>query len=204
MAPLRRCFARSLRAYESDEEDEERAAIDAAVSENALVALRETAETGDALRAELRERRRAARDVIMRAARAGGEPEIAATSELGYAMLADEMRKAGYTTLANELEMAKALGYLRLKSTSRAGGEKARSRRAARRLRLSKPRTTRRRSGRRRQLWRTLYLQEGDAEKAASFADAAVAHDKYDARALVNKGCVLKSGGRGTLAAATA
>ena len=51
----------SLRAYESDEEDEERAAIDAAVSENALVALRETAETGDALRAELRERRRAAR-----------------------------------------------------------------------------------------------------------------------------------------------
>ena len=60
---MRRAFLAllSLRAYESDEEDEERAAIDAAVSENALVALRETAETGDALRAELRERRRAAR-----------------------------------------------------------------------------------------------------------------------------------------------
>ena len=53
---MRRAFLAllSLRAYESDEEDEEGAAIDAAVSENALVALRETAETGDALRAELR------------------------------------------------------------------------------------------------------------------------------------------------------
>ena len=50
-----------------------------------------------------------------------------------------------------------------------------------------------------------LYLQEGDAEKAAAFADAAVAHDKYDARALVNKGCVLLNrGDEKSLLAATA
>ena len=205
---MRRAFLAllSLRAYESDEEDEEGAAIDAAVSENALVALRETAETGDALRAELRERRRAARDVIMRAARLVG-PEIAATSELGYAILADEMRKAGYTTLANELEMAKALGYLRLKSTSRAGADGEKSAFEEGRAALTAFETAddpAARGGAAANL-AFLYLQEGDAEKAASFADAAVAHDKYDARALVNKGCVLLNrGDEKSLAAATA
>lgn len=199
---MRRAFLAllSLRAYESDEDDE-----DNPKPENALVALRETAETGDALRAELRERRRAARDVIMRAARLVG-PEIAATSELGYAMLADEMRKAGYTTLANELEMAKALGYLRLKSvTSRAGGEKNAFEEGRAALTAFETADDPAARGGAAANLAFLYLQEGDAEKAASFADAAVAHDKYDARALVNKGCVLLNrGDEKSLAAATA
>jgi hypothetical protein len=96
-------------------------------------------------------------------------PEIAATSELGYAMLADEMRKAGYTTLANELEMAKALGYLRLKSTSRAGagGEKrkARSRRAATALTAFETADDPAARGGAAANLAFLYLQEGDAEK---------------------------------------
>jgi len=200
---MRRAFLAllSLRAYESDEDDEEVSEK----SENALVALRETAETGDALRAELRERRRAARDVIMRAARLVG-PEIAATSELGYAMLADEMRKAGYTTLANELEMAKALGYLRLKSTSViAGGEKNAFEEGRAALTAFETADDPAARGGAAANLAFLYLQEGDAEKAASFADAAVAHDKYDARALVNKGCVLLNrGDEKSLAAATA
>jgi len=141
----------------------------------------------------------------MRAARLVG-PEIAATSELGYAMLADEMRKAGYTTLANELEMAKALGYLRLKSTSViAGGEKNAFEEGRAALTAFETADDPAARGGAAANLAFLYLQEGDAEKAASFADAAVAHDKYDARALVNKGCVLLNrGDEKSLAAATA
>ena len=201
---MRRAFLAllSLRAYESDEDDEPSAAIDAAFTEDAAdaVALRETAETGDALRAELRERRRAARDVIMRAARLIG-PEIAATSELGYAMLADEMRKAGYVSLANELEVAKALGYLRMKSTASGGGAFEEGRATLTAFETKDDLAAR--SGAAANL-AFLYLQEGDAEKAASFADVAVTHDKYDARALVNKGCVLlRRGDEKSLLAAT-
>ena len=188
---MRRAFLAllSLRAYESDEDDEPIAAIDATFTEFSadVDALRKTAETGDALRAELRDRRRAARDVIMRAARLIG-PEIAATSELGYAMLADEMRKAGYVSLANELELAKALGYLRLKSTASGGGAFEEGRATLTAFETKDDPAAR--GGAAANL-AFLYLQEGDAEKAASFANAAVAHDKYDARALVNKGCVL-------------
>jgi intraflagellar transport protein 88 len=202
---MRRAFLAllSLRAYESDEEDEANADIDAAFTEDAAnaAALRETAETGDALRAELRERRRGARDVIMRAARLVG-PEIAATSELGYAMLADAMRKAGYVSLANELEMAKALGYLRLKSTVSGGGAFEEGRATLTAFETKDDPAAR--AGAAANL-AFLYLQEGDAEKAAAFADAAVAHDKYDARALVNKGCVLLNrGDEKSLLAATA
>ena len=101
--------------------------------------------------------------------------------------------------------MAKALGYLRLKSTSRAGGEKSAFEEGRAALTAFETADDPAARGGAAANLAFLYLQEGDAEKAASFADAAVAHDKYDARALVNKGCVLLNrGDEKSLAAATA
>ena len=69
----------------------------------------------DLLTAETAVRRKNARGVIIDAAMLIG-PEIASTPELGWEELAREMRAFGYKSLANKLEMQKALGYLSTKT----------------------------------------------------------------------------------------
>ena len=59
------------------------------------------------------ERRDCARNKIMMAAKLIG-PKVGKTPERDTGYLADEMHRAGYASLANELEMEKALGHLKV------------------------------------------------------------------------------------------
>jgi len=68
----------------------------------------------DGLKAEIRARQLEAQKKIMMAAKLIG-PKIGQTMEKGYEYLADEMNRAGYAVLANELEMEKALGHLKVR-----------------------------------------------------------------------------------------
>ena len=94
----------ALRAYEPDDED---GTGGGGVDDDVLA--------DDGLRAELRRRQIAAHNKIMMAAKLIG-PKVGKTPERGYEYLADEMHRAGYASLANELEMEKALGHLKAKT----------------------------------------------------------------------------------------
>ena len=209
---MRRAFTSllRLRAYEDDaddEDDEDSLAAglpkDGANASKARVAF----EPNDALRMEIRVRRNRARETVAKAARLIG-PEIAATPELGYELLAEEMRRCGYVSLANELEMAKAVGFLRQKSAVSRGGfgggagsgdkggfvESSGSPPTA----FEEGRATLTSFEKKDDLsivaeaatnLSFLYLAEEDLEKAGSFSGLAVERDGVDARALVNRGC---------------
>ena len=167
----------ALRAYEPDDED---GAGSGGVDDDVLA--------DDGLRAELRRRQIAAHNKIMMAAKLIG-PKVGKTAERGYEYLADEMHRAGYASLANELEMEKALGHLKAKTNVPANFEEGKRclREFEKKEHSLKAKAATNLS--------FLYYQEGDLENATAYAELSVASNRYDARALVNKGnCLWKKG----------
>ena len=167
----------ALRAYEPDDED---GTGGGGVDDDVLA--------DDGLRAELRRRQIAAHNKIMMAAKLIG-PKVGKTPERGYEYLADEMHRAGYASLANELEMEKALGHLKAKTNVPANFEEGKRclREFEKKEHSLKAKAATNLS--------FLYYQEGDLENATAYAELSVASNRYDARALVNKGnCLWKKG----------
>ena len=137
----------------------------------------------DGYKAETRKRQMRAHEKIITAAKLIG-PCVARTPERGYALLAEEMQSAGYASLAHELEMEKALAHLKTRRFTPGAFEEGK-----RGLRAFEKKDDRLRAKAATNL-AFLYYQEGDVENAATYADLSVRANKYDARALVNRGVV--------------
>lgn len=107
-------------------------------------------------------------------------PAIEADVGAGYDWAASQLRGAGYSSLANELEIGKALHFMRSRQFERAV-ETLKSyehkdpqlvARAATNLSF-------------------IQFHEGDHAASLRYADIAMRHNRYNAKALVNKGAVL-------------
>lgn len=107
-------------------------------------------------------------------------PAIEQDVASGYDWAITQLRTANYTTLANELEIAKSLHFMRTRQFERAvetlkSYEKKDPQlvaRAATNLSF-------------------IYFHEGDYNAAVKYSDIAMRHNRYNAKALVNKGNVL-------------
>jgi len=107
-------------------------------------------------------------------------PAIEQDVGAGFDWAITQLRNANYTSLANELEIAKSLHFMRSRQFERAvetlkSYEKKDPQlvaRAATNLSF-------------------IYFHEGDYNSAIKYADLAMRHNRYNAKALVNKGNVL-------------
>ena len=175
-----------LRAYESDDVDEAGDG-DGAVGPGAVrrEATADDVLGDDGLRQMMREKQLEARRKIIQAAKLIG-PKIAGNAELGYEFLLEEMHAHGYEFLANELEMEQALGHLRGSGANFEEGKRA-LKEFEKKEHALKARAATNLS--------FLYFAEGDYDNAEKYADMSVESNRYDARALVNKGnCMLQRG----------
>ena len=176
-----------LRAYESDEPDEDGddTAGGAGPGATRRGATADDVLGDDGLRQMMREKQLEARRKILQAAKLIG-PKISANKELGYEFLLEEMHAHGYEFLANELEMEQALAHLRGRGANFEEGKRA-LKEFEKKEHALKARAATNLS--------FLYFAEGDFENAEKYADMSVESNRYDASALVNKGnCMLQRG----------
>lgn len=166
---MKKAFARlvAIRQYDQQEEEEEE---DTAGAPGTL------AEDTDKLRDELRERQRTSDRYVSMAARLIS-PFCSGDLFEGYNYCAEVLNSQGLTAAGNELEMEKANKFLALREFEKAIAvlkgfelkEQHLKARAATNLSF-------------------IYFLEGDLENAERYADMAVANDKYNASAHVNRG----------------
>jgi intraflagellar transport protein 88 len=137
----------------------------------------------DALATQLRHVRRQSDDYIMTASKLIAPTLYPGDWERGYEWVIDRLR-VDYDVLASEMAIVKALTYLKHKSFDKAIEDlkafekKDQNLKAKAATNLS-----------------FLYFLEGDQEQAHKYADLAVRHDRYNARALVNMGnCLVEAG----------
>nr|AAG37228.1 intraflagellar transport particle protein IFT88 [Chlamydomonas reinhardtii] len=135
----------------------------------------------DGLKDEMRKRNTIITRLIVKAAQLISEKVDRANGfEGGFMWCCEQLRDAGYTKLANEVELAKATRFMGQKQFDKAVGvfkdfEKKEPRvkaRAATNLAF-------------------LYFLEGETDQADKYSEMALKSDRYNARAYVNKGCVL-------------
>eukprot|EP00742_Colponemidia_sp_Colp-10_P004661 GILJ01004972.1.p1 GENE.GILJ01004972.1~~GILJ01004972.1.p1 ORF type:complete len:820 (-),score=178.34 GILJ01004972.1:195-2654(-) len=130
----------------------------------------------DSLKEDLKERQREAQQFIMNSAKLVA-PVVEKDFETGFDWCIESLKAATYTGIASELEISKAIAFLKKKDFDRAievlkAFEKKDSSlmaRAATNLSF-------------------LYFLENDLKNAEKYADIAVRNDRYNAKALVNKG----------------
>eukprot|EP00746_Dinoflagellata_sp_MGD_P165498 gnl/MRDRNA2_/MRDRNA2_94806_c0_seq1.p1 gnl/MRDRNA2_/MRDRNA2_94806_c0~~gnl/MRDRNA2_/MRDRNA2_94806_c0_seq1.p1 ORF type:complete len:835 (+),score=212.77 gnl/MRDRNA2_/MRDRNA2_94806_c0_seq1:95-2599(+) len=133
-------------------------------------------EGDDALREDIKRRQREAAKYILNAANLIA-PVIEKTPAVGYDWLIESLNAYGFPRVASEIELAKASHYLRHKefdkaiTTLKKFEKKEPSLLACASTNLS-----------------FLYFLEGDHQSAEKYANIAVKADRYNARALVNKG----------------
>ncbi len=158
-------------------EDEEDMGLEESVDSGTLARRR------DALATQLRNMRRQSDDYIMTAAKLIAPTLYPGDWERGYEWVIERLR-VDYDVLASEMAIVKALTYLKHKSFDRAIEDlkafekKDQNLKAKAATNLS-----------------FLYFLEGDQEQAHKYADLAVRHDRYNARALVNMGnCLVEAG----------
>lgn len=163
----------TIRPPENEDEDEEPANTDAVPT---------AAEDG--LREELRKRQSEANKFILTAAKLIAPGIDKVNFVTGYDWVIEQLNAQNYATIANEMEMAKAIMHLTRKDFDKAlsvlkGFEKKEQHlkaRAATNLSF-------------------LYFLEGDLNDAEQYAELAVTSDRYNARALVNRGNCLYARG---------
>jgi intraflagellar transport protein 88 len=137
---------------------------------------RQLVEGEDDLRKDIKQRQRDAARFIVNAANLIS-PTVDKTPVLGYDWTIDQLNHHGFPRIASELEIAKASYYLRRKEFDQAitvlkkFERKEPSLMACAATNLS-----------------FLYFLEADHASAEKYADIAVKADRYNARALVNKG----------------
>lgn len=143
---------------------------------------RQLVEGDDALREDIKQRQREAARFIVNAANLIA-PVIESTQVIGYDWIIDQLNHHGFPRIASELEIAKASFFLRRKEFDQAitvlkkFERKEPSLMACAATNLS-----------------FLYFLEADHANAEKYADIAVKADRYNARALVNKGnCMFMS-----------
>jgi intraflagellar transport protein 88 len=111
-------------------------------------------------------------------------PKVEADVAAGYEWAATQLRNANYTSLANEIEIGKSLHFMRTRQfdlaveTLKSYERKDTSLVARAATNLS-----------------FIYFHEGDYPLAVKYADVAMKHNRYNAKALVNKGNVLYMNG---------
>mmetsp|Transcript_19843 Transcript_19843/g.46131 ORF Transcript_19843/g.46131 Transcript_19843/m.46131 type:complete len:826 (+) Transcript_19843:62-2539(+) len=158
--------------------DEEELELQMDSSENAKGnnPARSLAEGDDALREDIKRRQRAAARFIVNAANLIA-PVMEKSAVAGYDWVIDSLNHHGFPRIASELEIAKASYFLRRKEFDQAitvlkkFERKEPSLMACAATNLS-----------------FLYFLEADHVNAEKYADTAVKADRYNARALVNKG----------------
>ncbi|KAG5187580.1 intraflagellar transport particle protein [Tribonema minus] len=173
-AQMKRAFQRLVAiaipglAEDDDEDDGEgKAADDAEATGLAAV---------DALRQELRQKRKEADSYIMTAAKLIAPALDARDCDAGYAWVIDAL-KAEREALASAMEVERALHHLRARQFERAiEGLKAFEWKDAPLRAMAATNLS------------FIYFLEGDFRSADSYADLAVRTDRYNAKALVNKG----------------
>eukprot|EP00929_Paragymnodinium_shiwhaense_P016836 TRINITY_DN12548_c0_g1_i1.p1 TRINITY_DN12548_c0_g1~~TRINITY_DN12548_c0_g1_i1.p1 ORF type:complete len:618 (+),score=194.81 TRINITY_DN12548_c0_g1_i1:188-1855(+) len=137
---------------------------------------RNLTEGDDALREDIKKRQREAARFIVNAANLIA-PVVEKTAVAGYDWIIDSLNNHGFPRIGSELEIAKAAFYLRRKEFDQAiqvlkrFEKKDPSLLACASTNLS-----------------FLYFLEADHAQAEKYADIAVKADRYNARALVNKG----------------
>jgi len=137
---------------------------------------KQMAEGDDALREDIKRRQREAARFIVNAANLIA-PAMEKTAEAGYDWIIDSLNHHGFPRIASELEIAKASYFLRHKEFDQAitilrkFERKDPSLMACAATNLS-----------------FLYFLEAEHANAEKYADIAVKADRYNARALVNKG----------------
>lgn len=173
---LKRTFIRLLSirgAGTEDDEDEEKEDRDVLVE--------------DGLRKELKERRRQYVNFVITGARLIA-PMLDPDWRVGYDFIIDQLRqhevRDSSANLASELEMCKALNYLKYKKYKdaidglKAFEKKDKIHRARAATNLA-----------------YLYYLEGDLDSGEKYSDMSIEFDRYNAKALVNKGNFLYSKG---------
>merc|ERR1719262_974130 len=159
-----------------DFDEEEMDLLDSPSGAKANDPARQLAEGDDALREDIKRRQREAARFIVNAANLIA-PVMEKTPVAGYDWVIDSLNHHGFPRIASELEIAKASYYLRRKEFDQAitvlkkFERKEPSLMACAATNLS-----------------FLYFLEADHANAEKYADMAVKSDRYNARALVNKG----------------
>lgn len=153
-----------------DDDDEDALGLDDTVSSEVL------ARRKDGLSQQLRSMRRKAEDYIMTASKLIAPSLYPGDWERGYEWVVERLR-VDYDVLASELSIIKALNYLQHKQFDRAVEDLKAFERKDTNLKAKAATNL-----------SFLYFLEGDLEQAEKYADLAVKHDRYNARALVNMG----------------
>ncbi|XP_065906422.1 intraflagellar transport protein 88 homolog [Dysidea avara] len=178
---LKRGFQRLLKVQQNGEDDEDRyyPTVDDDQQQRLLIEVIKD----DELRKIETERRQRTEYFILTSAKLIS-PVIESSFAAGFDWCIECVKSSPYTELASELEMAKALTYLKQRDFAKAvdtlkGFEKKDSKMAATAsTNLS-----------------FLYYLEGDLKQAEKYADLAMSTDRYNPCALVNKGnCLFTSG----------
>jgi len=138
----------------------------------------------DGLKEELRKRKTEAKNMVSAAARLVAPVIDKAGIDAGYQWVIGQLTAAGSVTLANELEMDKALSYLRDKKFEKAVEV---LKEFERKEHLLKAKASTNLS--------FLYFLEDDIAEAEKYAEMAVSADRYSATALVNRGNCLYTKG---------
>eukprot|EP00667_Euglena_gracilis_P001691 EG_transcript_1689 len=173
---LKRHFTKllSIRKYGATDDDDLDEVMDEAEKENQMFHI------DDPLRVEIRDRRKQHMEVLLTAARLIA-PMIEKDWMEGFNYIIEQLRhyelKDASSRLASEMQMCKALQFLKYKKYSKAiealkafeKKDKVLKAKAATNLSY-------------------LYFLEGDIENGQKYADMSIAADKYNAKALVNRG----------------
>ncbi|EFJ48487.1 hypothetical protein VOLCADRAFT_101916 [Volvox carteri f. nagariensis] len=135
----------------------------------------------DGLKEELRKRNSAITRLIVKAAQLISEKVDRANGfEGGFQWCCEQLREAGYTKLANEVELAKATRFMGQKQFDKAVS-------VFKEFEKKEPRVKARAATN----LAFLYFLEGETDQADKYSEMALKSDRYNARAYVNKGCVL-------------
>ncbi|KAJ1448492.1 hypothetical protein M885DRAFT_450175 [Pelagophyceae sp. CCMP2097] len=180
---MRRGFQKLIAIPIAGADDDEQDELDAgeAKSQDELaekrLAANSTAARTDGLRHELKRRRQEAHGYMLTAARLVA-PELKAPEDpmFGYKLVIDAL-KPDHEQLASEMEIERALRYMKSKDFAKAiDALKAFEKKD---LHLKAMAATN---------LSFIYFLEGDVRSAEKYADIAYEQDRYNARALVNKG----------------
>mmetsp|Transcript_18157 Transcript_18157/g.21753 ORF Transcript_18157/g.21753 Transcript_18157/m.21753 type:complete len:774 (-) Transcript_18157:386-2707(-) len=160
---MKKSFVRLLTIMAPETENDEEASVEMAAD--------------DGLREELRKRLNEAQKLITTAAKLVAPVVDKNGFVAGFEWVVEQLNAQGYVAIANEMEMAKAIMHLNRKDFEKAlnvlkGFERKEQHlkaRAATNLSF-------------------LYFLEGDVAEAEKNAELAVQNDRYNARALVNRG----------------
>jgi len=173
---LKRHFTKllNIRKYGASDDDDLDEVMDEVEKENEMF------HVDDHLRAEIRERRKQHMEILLTAARLIA-PMIEKDWMEGFNYIIEQLRhyelKDASSRLASEMQMCKALQFLKYKKYNKAIDalkafeKKDKQLKAKAATNLS-----------------YLYFLEGDIENGQKYADMSIATDKYNAKALVNRG----------------